>query len=67
MKAPPAVDDSTMLVRELSIGASGSRNGRTLSQAMTEYIGFVNIVLIRGKHLVHSGMMGQVNQKHKTG
>ncbi|CAM9755817.1 unnamed protein product [Ascophyllum nodosum] len=62
VKAPPAVDDSTMLVRELSIGASGSRNGRTLSQAMTEYIGFVNIVLIRGKHLVHSGMMGQQQQ-----
>lgn len=35
----------------------------SLNQGMTEYIGFVNIVLVRGKNLVSAGF-GQVRAWH---
>ncbi|CAN0332573.1 unnamed protein product, partial [Laminaria digitata] len=51
IKPPPTVDETSALM----VGGGYDKNGGTLSQGMTEYIGFVNIVLVRGKGLVPAG------------
>ena len=60
IKPPPAVDQS-MGVGDGSAGG-GLERRPSLSQGMTEYIGFVNIVLVRGEELVPSGF-GQVREE----
>jgi len=63
---PPAVDPVSMTSANGDASGGGGGGGlgeraASLNQGMTEYIGFVNIVLLRGKNLVSPGF-GQVRK-----
>lgn len=63
IKPPPPVDHASAMVSGVDGDAggdgAGERGGSGVSHGMTEYIGFVNINLVRGESLVHAGF-GQV-------
>ncbi|CAM9934475.1 unnamed protein product, partial [Ectocarpus sp. 4 AP-2014] len=64
IKPPPPVDHASAMVSGVDGDAggdgAGERGGSGMSHGMTEYIGFVNINLVRGESLVHAGFSQQL-------
>ncbi|CAM9560760.1 unnamed protein product [Ectocarpus fasciculatus] len=64
IKPPPPVDHGSMLLsgmdRDAGGDGGGERVGSGVSHGMTEYIGFVNINLVRGENLVPAGFGQQL-------
>ncbi|CAM9451883.1 unnamed protein product, partial [Ectocarpus sp. 12 AP-2014] len=64
IKPPPPVDHASAMVAGVDGDAggdgTGERGGSGVSHGMTEYIGFVNINLVRGESLVHAGFSQQL-------
>ncbi|CAM9594469.1 unnamed protein product [Scytosiphon promiscuus] len=68
IKPPPEVSQFSSSSMSLSNGGGGEAGGAALErrvslsqQGMTEYIGFVNIVLVRGENLVSPGFGQQLH------
>ncbi|CAM9942334.1 unnamed protein product [Ectocarpus sp. 8 AP-2014] len=64
IKPRPPVDHASAMVSGVDGDAggdgAGERGGSGVSHGMTEYIGFVNINLVRGESLVHAGFGQQL-------
>lgn len=77
IKPPPPVDHGSAMVSGLDgdagVDGAGERGGSGVSHGMTEYIGFVNINLVRGENLVPAGFgqvcagVGDTRRERKTG